>query len=193
MKKKYEDHIKHATQTPDGGKYYLDGFELLDPAIDKSRGLGREKPFWYVTTCNKKWLFLNSHPVIARKLNDEIVHIDYEIVELVELIWAHGIKLKGSCQDYTAYCKPEESKLKPTPDDKRYLWLEFDTPKDMNQLNAMLMPMEGDVKERYFGNVQPQWTTYITDENNAEMMIPWCDYQYALERLKEYEYLLIDS
>lgn len=190
MKKKC-DTTKHSTQSENGKMYVLDGFEFLDPAIDQSLGLGREKPFWYVTTHdNGNWLFLNAHPVLVREKDDKIVHIDHEIIELVELIWAHGLSLKGSCQDYTAYCKPEESKMKPTPDDKRYLWLMFGTIKDMNQLHSMLMPMTGDERERFFGDVEPRWVKHIVDENDARLVIPWCDYQYALEKLKGYSYLI---
>lgn len=189
MKKKC-DTTKHATQSESGEMYVMYGFEFLDPNIDQNLGIGREKPFWYVTTHEDKWIFLNSHPVVAREKDGAIVHVDHEIIELVELIWAHGLNLKGSCQDYTAYCKPDESKLKPTPDDKRYLWLMFETIKDMNKLNAMLMPMKGEEKERFFGDAEPPWVKHIVDENDARLVIPWRDYQYVLERLKGYDYLL---
>ena len=99
-------------------------------------------------------------------------------------LWFIGAEM---CQ---SDCKPEESKVKPTPDDKRYLWLMFGTIKDMNQLNSMLMPAEGDERERFFGNVQPLWVKHVADKDDARLVIPWRDYQYALERLKEYGHLL---
>jgi hypothetical protein len=190
MKKKC-DCTKHATQSPDGKMYVMRGFEFLDPEIDPSLGLGRNEPFWYVTTSSEgHWLFLNAHPVLAREKDRQVVHIDHEIIELVEAIWAHGLSLVDSCQDYTAYCNLEESQLNPTPNDKRYFWLMFNTIKDMNQLRSMLMPMQGEERDRFFGEAKPRWLMHIEDENDARLVIPWRDYQYALERLKGYGHLL---
>ena len=171
--------------------YAMSGFEFLDPAIDQSLGLGRKEPFWYVTTSEDgHWLFINSHPVLAVEKDGEIIHIDHEIIELVEAIWAHELSLVGSCQDYTAYCNLQESQLKPTPDNKRYLWLMFNTIEDVNKLYEMLMPEEEEARKRFDGETQPRWIKHIVDENDARLVIPWCDYKYVLERMKVHGHII---
>jgi hypothetical protein len=142
----------------------------------------------------------NLHPSVRREYGGGNVRIDIEIASLVDEIWAAGIDLRGSCQDYFDYCQRKG-------DVDRHFWLLFQGATSVERFFQIVRPRrsDGDIWNRAFqysnGATKPtnHWRFSLYSFNHclpgpandfpddvtleSRILIPWTDYAFVLDRM----------